>query len=237
MPTRADVERFADANRSIRALVLAELAKIWRGINTLNANATRDLMLEAVPLLVTSYGDVAATVAADFYDDVRDASEARGRFTAEPVADLDADDLRGQVRWSLSPIYSRTPDPEQALSRLSGKVDEYTLQSGRDTVATNTRRDPAGPRWARVPVGKTCAFCVSLASRGAAYRSEESARGANRYHGGCDCTPAPFWPNDPYPDGYDPDALYEQYNAARTAAGSGDMKKILAELRQQQGIN
>jgi hypothetical protein len=232
MPTRADVERFADANRNIRALVLADLERLWRALDTQNADATRDFLLDAVPLLVASYGDVAATVAADFYDEVRDASRALGRFTAVPAGGFDLDDLLGQVRYSVGPLYSANPDPGAALGRLSQKVDEFTLQPGRDTIAESVTRDPAKPRWARVPVGETCAFCLMLASRGAVYGSEVSAR---KFHGNDDCVPTPVWRDDPYPEGYDPDALYEQYNAARKAAGSGRPKAILSELRSQTG--
>lgn len=231
MPSRADVERLASANRNIRVLVLAELERLWAGLDTQNADATRDLLLEAVPLLVAAYGEVAATVAADFYDEMRDVSRVPGRFTAVPVAALNVDDLLGQVRWSVGPLYSGNPDPAAALGRLSQKVDEFTLQPGRDTIARNTHRDPAGPRWARVPVGKTCAFCLVAASRGATYHSEETA--ARKFHGQCDCTATPFWPKDPYPEGYNPDALLQQYQDARDAADSGRLKPILSELRSQ----
>ncbi len=235
MPGRADVERFADANRDIRTLVLAELLVLWQALDTQDADATRDALLAAVPLLVAAYGEVAATVAADFYEEMRDAARVVGRFTVVPVADLDAEGLAGQIRWSVSPLYSRTPDPAAALGRLEQKVDEFTLQHGRDTIAANVARDPVKPRWARVPVGATCALCLTLASRGATYRSKESAGGASKYHGHCDCTPAPFFPNDPYPEGYDPDALFEQYNAARKAADSSRPEAILAELRESTG--
>ena len=233
MPSRADVERFADANRSIRALVLAELERLWRGLNTQNADAVRDLLLEAVPLLVASYGDVAATVAADFYDEVRDSSRAPGRFTAAPVTALDVEALAGQVRWAIGPLYSANPEPADALGRLSQKVDEFTLQAGRDTIAHSAAKDPAKAHWARVPVGKTCAFCLTLASKGAAYRAEETA--ARKFHGKCDCTATPFWPDDPYPEGYNPDALLQQYQDARAAADSGRPKAILSALREQTG--
>jgi hypothetical protein len=107
------------------------------------------------------------------------------------------------------------------------------LKPGRDTIAVSTGRDPAHARWARVPVGKTCAFCLVAASRGAVYRSEESA--SRHFHGACDCTATPFWRNDPYPEGYDPDALLQQYQDARDAADSGRLKPILSELRSQTG--
>jgi len=234
MPSRADVEQYADTNRNIRTLVLAVLRALWGQLPHANAIVTRDALLESVPLMVTQYGEVAGAAAADFYDLMREKSAAPGRFVADLADPIDVEDLRGQIRWSITPLFDReNPNPDDALSRLEQKVDEYTLQPGRDTIARSVERDPAKARWARVPVGKTCSFCLMLASRGAVYRSAESAGQSRKYHGDCDCTPTPFWGNDPYPEGYNPDALYEKYNAARTAASSGKFKPILAALRTQ----
>lgn len=235
--TQADVERLAEANRDIRALVLAELAALWAALDVFDADATRDALLEAVPLLVAAYGGVAATVAADFYEEMRDAAGAPGRYTPVPVAAFDLDDLAARIRWSVGPLYSGNPDPDAALGRLETHVDEFTLQQGRETIAESVARDPAGPRWARVPLGDTCSFCITLASRGAVYRSAESAGEGRKFHGKCDCQATPVWPNEPLPEGYDPDALYEQYNAAAKAAGTGRLKPILAEMRKQSGGN
>ena len=235
MPSRAEVEQFAQANRDIRTLVLRDLAAFWASLNTQNATATRDALLEVVPLLVAQYGETAASVAADFYDLLREQAAAPGRFSAILGDPVDVEELRGQIRWSIDPLFSANPDPAAALGRLEIKVDEFTLQPGRDTIAASAANDPAKARWARVPVGKTCAFCTVLASRGAVYRSAASAGQARKFHGHCDCTATPFWRNDPYPEGYDPDALYERYNAARQAADSGRPKAILAELRQDTG--
>lgn len=237
MPTQADVERLTTANRDIRALVLAELGTLWAGLDTLNADGTRDALLEAVPLLVATYGEVAATVAADFYEELRDAARVAGRFTPLPVTSFDLEALAGRIRWSVGPLYSGSPDPAGALGRLELQVDEFTLQQGRETIAESVARDPAGPRWARVPMGDTCKFCITLASRGPVYRSAESAGRGRRFHGKCDCQATPIWPNDPLPEGYDPDALYEQYNAARKAAGTGRLKPVLAEMRARDGGN
>jgi hypothetical protein len=237
MPSRADVEQFARGNRDIRALVLADLAAFWGTLNTLNATATRDALLEVVPLLVAQYGETAAAIAADFYDRMREQSSPKGRFTAVLADPVDVDELRGQIRWSIGPLFNReNPDPAAALGRLQIKVDEFTLQPGRDTIAHSAAKDPAKAHWARVPVGKTCAFCLTLASRGPVYRSAETAGTARKYHGDCDCTPTPYWYGDPHPEGYDPDALYQQYADARDEVGSYRLKPILSELRSQQGL-
>lgn len=235
MPSRADVERFAQANRDIRTLVLRDLAGFWATLDTLDATGTRDALLEVAPLLVAQYGEMAATVAADFYDQMREQAAVVGRFSAVLGDPVDVEDLRGQIRWSIDPLFSADPDPDAALGRLEQKVDEYSLQPGRDTIARSAGRDPAKARWARVPVGDTCAFCLMLASRGPAYRSAESAGKGRKYHGDCDCTPTPYWQGDQHPEGYDPDALLQTYTDATKAAGSGRTRAVLAEIRDQTG--
>lgn len=234
MPSRADVEQFAQANRNIRALVLAALRAFWGNLETTNAVGTRDALLDYVPLLVAQYGEMATTVAADFFDTMREQAAAPGRFSAVLADPVDVEELRGQIRWSIGPLFSRdNPDPATALGRLQQKVDEFTLQPGRDTIAHSTGADPAKARWARVPVGKTCAFCLVLASRGPAYRSAETAGQARKFHGDCDCTAVPYWQGSAHPEGYDPDALLQQYMDARRDAGSGSPKRILSALREQ----
>ena len=235
MPSRADVEQFAQANRDIRTLVLRDLEGFWASLDTLNATATRDALLEVVPLLVAQYGETAASVAADFYDNLREQAAAPGRFSAVLGDPVDVEELRGQIRWSIDPLFSANPDPQAALGRLEIKTDEFTLQPGRDTIAASAAHDPAKARWARVPVGKTCAFCLMLASRGPVFRSAESAGQGRKFHGHCDCTATPMWTGDAYPDGYDPDALLQSYIDARKAADSGRPKAILAELRTETG--
>jgi hypothetical protein len=232
--SRADVEAYAQSNRDIRTLILAALRKFWLSLDTSKALAVRGDLEEFVPLLVGQYGELAAGVAADFYDQMREQAAVKGVFTATLADPVDPAVVRERVRWSIGPLFGDA-QPNEALGRLEQVTDELALQSGRDTIAVSTSRDPAKARWARVPVGKTCAFCLTLASRGAVYRSAESAGQGRKYHGDCDCTPTPFWPGDPYPDGYDPDALLQQYLDARNAADSGSTKAILSALREETG--
>jgi len=106
------------------------------------------------------------------------------------------------------------------LERLDWEVK---AAAGRCTQY-NVRNDPyAGEtRYARVPTGEeTCDFCIMLASRGPVYHTEESAGAYDHYHAHCDCRIVPFWGTfEVGPsrrgsamgvEGYDPDALYEQY--------------------------
>ena len=60
-----------------------------------------------------------------------------------------------------------------------------------------------------------------LASRGWVYLDAQSAGTARQWHGDCDCQIVPAWGGGgkkiPKIAGYDPDALYAQYEAARDA--------------------
>lgn len=83
---------------------------------------------------------------------------------------------------------------EQAARVFQEYLERQILESIRTTGSANLHRDYerglCSGRWARVPVGDTCAFCMMLASQGAWYLSEKSALGdtADHYHNNCDCT-------------------------------------------------
>ena len=80
--------------------------------------------------------------------------------------------------------------------------------------------DPSKPRWARVPVGETCEFCVMLASRGFVYLTRETASLGGGFHNGrCDCNVVPSW-GERHIAGYDPDALYRQYKSCADTISS-----------------
>ena len=72
---------------------------------------------------------------------------------------------------------------------LQNVINESIRATGDANLWRDYERGVKGGRWARVPVGDTCAWCLMLASQGAWYVSEKSALGkeAGHYHRGCDC--------------------------------------------------
>jgi hypothetical protein len=235
--TAAEVAAYRSTQRDVVAVALDELVRWWQ---QLVASLTGDVPVAEIEAftaeLAATYGDAAALAAADWYDDLREAASAPGRFRARMADPAPRGQAAAVARWAVGPLFGGQPDPTQALGHLSGGVQRLVLQPARQTIADNVDRDPADARWARVPSGATtCAFCRLLASRGAVYHSEESAGGlANDYHSKCDCVPTPVWPGEEEP--YDVGALLEEYNAARAKAG-GDPKAILAQMREDLGIN
>lgn len=235
MATPADVATFRAAQQDVVTLATADLNRWWTKVSTWSPNALTVALESFVADLVATYGDAAALAAADWYDELRVQAEAPGRFRALMAEPAPAGQAAAVARWAAGPLFGARPDPQAALRHLAGGVQRLVLQPGRSTIARSAARDPARPRWARVP-GRSdpCAFCRMLASRGAVYGSERSAGLMNDYHSKCGCVPTPVFPGEREP--YDVDALLQQYSDARAKAG-GDPKAITAQMREDLGVS
>lgn len=235
MTSQADFDAYIQSHRGVRRLLTRDLLAWWVEVQHLSPSEVRARAREFLPILAASYGEVSASAAADFYETSREASVARGSFTAIMSESDAARRAARSVRWATDPLYGG--DVEAALGRMTLVSEEAALQQGRNTIMLNAERDPARPRFARVPVGKTCAWCLMLASRGARYRSAESAGAAGQYHGGaCDCQPVASWDGGKdLPPSYDEGHLYELYDRARSEAMSGDPREITKAMRRLDG--
>lgn len=235
LESRSSVASIRAVNRAIVQAMVRDLDRFWGTLDLTRPELARNALLEFVPQLMASYGEGAAAVAADWYDEMRAAAKISGArsFRALPGAPVDHERVASRTRYAAGHLF--TDHPELMLSFLKVAGSAYVLQPGRSTITESVRRDPARPRFARVPSGpKTCAFCLMLASRGPVYATDRDQM-INKYHGDCDCTAVPIFTADDLPTGYNPDALRDQYQAARDQAG-GSTKAILSELRKQQGI-
>lgn len=226
-----DIEQIRVANSSLSERVSSALEGYLWSLDFANPSAARDGLLDFVPTLTAQYGQVAASLAADWYEEQRAASGAVGRFAAALAPSVPNDTVQGTVRYLAGHLW--TPTPESIISPLLLAADKYVKQPGRDTISHNARRE--GVRWARVPTGaKTCSFCLMVASRDAVYVSERAAtrgRGGGAYHGHCDCQAVRISSKDDYPENYLPDNYYEMYKDARDEAASDDVGDIAAALR------
>lgn len=228
MTSRDDVNRLTEAQRRLVQMAQRELAGFFATLDMSDPARVRDALLEIVPLLVREYGELAAMVAAEWYESVNPAM-----YLARTAADTFPDaGVLENVRFHAGALWS--DDPLAALGGISGALQRFILYSGRSTVARNVQLDPSKPRFARVPTGaKTCAWCGMLASRGFVYLTKDTAGiVAEDYHDDCDCQIVSVHDAETaHIDGYDPDTLYAQYLQARDAANSGDPKDIAAYMR------
>jgi hypothetical protein len=189
--TRTDVRRLADAERQIGRLAARDVRRLWSTLTVADALEVREALEELLPGMVAVYGDLSATVAADWYDEVRAAAGVRGRFRAEPAGPVDPEAVRANARWAIGPLFAQEPDWDGALERLTPEVGRMVAQSGRNTITKSTVRDRQAVGWRRVTnSAKPCKFCVALADRGAVYK-QETARFAA--HTNCSCSAVPSW--------------------------------------------
>jgi hypothetical protein len=229
MVDRESIEQFRLANSALSDKVRAALESFFLSLNLSKPEAARDALMEFVPTLTDQYGAVAATLAADWYEELRAASGAVGRFRTATAPSVPAGAVEAKLRYLAGHLW--TPEPGAMLGPLLTAADKYVKQPGRDTVASNARRE--GVRWARVPTGaKTCSWCLVLASRDAVYSSKSAAGGdGHKYHGACDCVATRIGKASDYPEEYLPEDHFAMYQAARNEAKSGSIKDITAAFR------
>ncbi len=145
----------------------------------------RDALLVILPRLVAVYGAAAATLAADWYDDLRDAAGLRGaRYTAAPAELPDAGRAETLARWGVGPMFAATPDKLTAFGKTAGGLQRVIADADRYTITQSSTEDRRSPGWERVTSGG-CAWCESLAG---AQTGPEFAS-----HDLCGCVAAPVW--------------------------------------------
>lgn len=265
-----NVSRQSQINAGIVALAAAQTSALWPQVDWASpaaATAVRTLY----GAIVARFGQSSAAVAAQFYDETRAERSLPTQFTAtlaDPLSDTMLDKIvTSAFLGGAEPAdhshperpetTSDLPVEERVPARLDGQVQRLVLQPGRETIAQNVAKDPANPRYVRVPQGvKTCAFCVLLASReirkvkggkanfsgyaGSNVKFDEDtqrlhvfAKSGEKYHDHCDCEAVPIFPGqvsaDVSPNFNDYQDMY--YKGAADAGTHRDMKKILASMR------
>ena len=150
--------------------------------------------------LATKYGEAVAELACEMYDAlaaVTGATVAPAIPAATATMQETAKAVVGTMKTGNNEI-------------VSSAVGRLVKMAGVDTTMQNALRD--GAEWAWIPVGDTCAFCITLASRGWQRASKKALKGghAEHIHANCDCTYAIRFDNSEV-EGYDPreyEALY-----------------------------
>lgn len=168
-----------------------------------------DALIAYAHALVTKYGEGSAELACQMYDALAAAAKA-GVPAAEPAQTAAYSEVARMVQATKASL----PQIQQGVSRL-------VKRAGADTTLKNALRD--GAEWAWVPQGDTCAFCLTLASRGWQKASQAAIKGghAEHIHANCDCEYAIRFDGRSTVAGYDPEKYLRQYRAA-----DGDINKL-----------
>lgn len=195
------VARLARLNQSAGQLMADYIAAHGTG--------DTDALIAYAHALVTKYGEGSAELACQMYDALAAAAKA-GVPAAEPAQTASY----GEVARMVQATKASPPQMQRGVSRL-------VKRAGADTTVKNALRDGAEFAW--IPQGDTCAFCLTLASRGWQKASQAAIKGghAEHIHANCDCEYAIRFDGTSTVAGYDPDKYLRQYRAA-----DGDINKL-----------
>ena len=181
-------------------------------------------MIDYAYALSTKYGEASAALACDMYD------ELAAYWHADVPSAVPANTATyGEVAKAMYGSMKQSPDGKL----ISSVADRLVKQAGADTTIKNAIRD--GAYWAWIPTGDTCAFCITLASRGWQKASKKVLKGdhAEHIHSHCDCTFAVAFneaQQHAYDYVYDPDKYLEMYNNADGSTSDAKIREIRRQI-------
>lgn len=218
------------AQTQIRAQALQDYMRIWP-LWTGDA-ASFDRLVAASVVVIRAHHRISSSIAAAYYDSFRRAEKPGGQPAPRLAAPIDPERVQaslivtGREMTARAIIAGKSPQAamQTALIRTSGSVTRQVLAGGRDTLVLSSIEDRQAVGWARVTAGQPCAFCLTMAARGAAYKSEGTAR--FQAHDHCVCSVAPVYADDPLPElrgarkTYDAAQRWARENPDSAAAGT-----------------
>lgn len=219
----------------LKALNDAAANKVTEYINTHDVSTDRGLaeLIAYSYAIATKYGEGSATLSAMMYDAIAELS-GETLPPAVPARTATYNETARAIQGAR--LFSQDPEVTSAA------VGRLVKQAGVDTTMQNAIRD--GAEWAWVPSGDTCAFCLTLASRGWQRASRKALHNghAEHIHNNCDCTYAIRFNGDTDVSGYDPEKYYNMYksepgspkdkiNAMRREAYAKNKEEINAQKR------
>ena len=190
--------------------------------------ADMDELIRQAYALSTKYGEAAAAAACEMYDAVA-AAAGVSVPAAEPAATATFEEVAKAVNGAVKQNYD---------GQIPQIVGRKVKQAGADTTLQNALRDGAEFAW--IPNGDTCAFCMTLASRGWQTASRNAIRNghAEHIHSNCDCQYAVRFSERDGVRGYDPGTYLRIYrdhgsdiNAIRRDQYAQNKDKINAQKR------
>lgn len=128
--------------------------------------------------LATKYGEAASALVCDWYDAISMA-EGVELLAAEPAETATYQEVAKAINGTRK--FSEKPE---VIGAATGRQVKLVAA---DTLLKNALRD--GAEWAWIPQGETCAFCLTLASRGWQAPSTKALKNghAEHIHANCDC--------------------------------------------------
>ena len=199
----------------------ASKVKAFIGVNGLPESAAQaSELIDYSYGLVQKYGSAGAALACEMYDalsTLEGASVPPAEPAELPTYGETAKAVNGTIKTQNTEI-------------VAGAVERLVKLSSADTMIKNGIRDNA--EWAWIPNGDTCAFCLTLASRGWQPASKAILNGghAEHIHAHCDCNFMIRHDSSTNVRGYDPDKYREMYDNAEGKSSKDKINSLRREF-------
>lgn len=189
----------------------------------------RKEIISAAYDIISKYGEGSGALAGEMYDALVELAGKSGIVPPAEIAQVSYPEVAKAVNGTV-----KTGNPDI----VSQAIGRQVKMIGADTTLHNAIRD--GAEWAWIPRGDTCAFCLTLASRGWQRASKAALKNghAEHIHANCDCTYAVRFDSRTEVEGYKPSRYLKMYNSADPGGSPKDKinamrREIYAENKEQ----
>ena len=170
----------------------------------------RDEAISYMQTMVDMLSGTASVTAADYFDAAYSLYTGKYEHGATTAESPDSKKVEADVRYSARYLFQEEPDVDSFVKSCASQAQRHAMARANQTIMDNCRKKKA--HYARVPTSASpCDFCLMLASRGFVYATKETAGELGQYHNHCRCRIVPGFGESPILKGYDPDALYEEW--------------------------
>jgi hypothetical protein len=187
----------------------------------------RDFAAEQMRTLGLAFGDASASTAQTFCDTALD-SELDVALSEDGC--ITSESAEKSARYWAGSLYGDDASAQRFVDGCAAKVNRSVshaadLRVAAAAVSANKGGNARGGRkrvkFARVPVGPTCPFCIMLASRGFVYATAKTAGELGQYHDRCNCRIIAGYEGLQV-EGYNYEDMYKRFGMCMKTLGGED---------------
>lgn len=213
-----------DVRAELMLVTAAGLAELREAVDSASPDEALTSLAAALPLLVPEFYDAAGTLAADWYEDLRDEVGSAVPFDARVIGDPTTDWIERELEKFQAEFQATV---EQVVAEAEALTQKEIARGFRDTITGNAASDPVAIGWSRHTRGlDACKLCKMLADKGSVFRSESTATFAA--HTNCHCVARPEFEGGEH----GPEASAMQYVASLKRRTDKDRARLRAYLNE-----
>lgn len=223
---QAEQHRLTQA--AVATAFIQALRELWPSLDPRSMLDTAPQFQRDLYASVVQYSSAALTGSAQRFELMRLESGARDRLRLPIVEVPSREEVDETFRVLTTDLWQPAGTDQAFMDAITSDVEYNLGESLADKVVDTGRRemeaaieaDPQTTRFMRVVKPGCCAFCALTATRGAVYKSAETAGAVKEYHPGCRCQIVPAFGRYEFSDTVrEAKALYDR--VTKDASGRG----------------